>query len=428
MLTLAQTENLAAMLAPAGGTLLPRAESGPLAAYDDVPTAISLVPDLDRPELYCNDAYFDMIGVERAAASYDDVRLGVLYHPDDHEVISGALGELIGEGRTGVRFTVRLRAGDAGWRYHHIVSHLVPARGSATARLVSSFLDVDEAYRARWKLQRAAGRLEMLESSGDLATWEWTTHGDHSVLEWSEPLTRLLGYEPGEVEMTFDWYMEHVFPADRPGITAALEATFADPSRLYDHEYRLVPRHGRPLYVRGFGRIYDEADGPRRFVGLVLNVDERRRAVHSAQEVRGELERFVYSVSHDFTVPVRHVNHLGEALSQALEGQLTSEQGEILTRSRAAGDRLAKMVESLLDYARLRRLEGIDEEVDLNPVAREVIEVVGRDYPGRIELKPLPTVDGNPTLLRRLLYVLIDNATKFSSEKPDALVRWGAAS
>lgn len=411
------------MLSPEGGTLLPRAAGGQLAAFDDVPTAISLVPDLDRPEIYCNDAYFDMIGVERATASYADVRVGALYHPDDHEAISGALGRLAGGEAPFVEVTARLRAKELRWRYYNIVSHLVPARRATTARLVSSFLDVDEAYQGRAAVEQAAGRLEMLGASGDVATFEWDDFGKQAYVEWSDTLTRLLGYEPGEIESTLETYMEHVHPADAAGLREALEALKANPDRLFDHEYRIVPRGRRELYVRGFGRIYEGAGGRTRFVGLVLNVDERRRAVLTAKDVRRELERFVYSVSHDFTVPVRHINYLGDALAESLVGKLDAGERELLARSRAAGDRLARMVDGLLDYARLRRLEGVDEVVDLNVVAREVAEIVGRDYPGRIDIASLPLVDGNPTLLQRLLYVLVDNAAKFSAEKPEPLVQ-----
>ena len=407
------------MLSPDGGVLLPRARGGRLVALDDVPTPVSVVPDVDRPELYCNDAYFDMIGLERGAASYADVRLGALYHPDDHLEIAAALERIVG-GDPYAEMTARLRAGELGWRYHRIAARTHPAAGEVPARLVCSFLDVDDEQRGRADVELAAGRLDLLGSTGDVATFEWADFDPATQAVWSESLSRMLGYEPGELEPTLDRYLEHVHPADVPTLREAVDRVAAGTDRLFDIEYRLRPRGGGDLWVRSFGRVYLSDTGRRNFVGLLLNVDERQRAVRSERDVRTELERFIYSVSHDFTVPVRQLERLAELLAESLDGRLPPAQAELLSHLRAASDRLSRMVEGLLGYSRLLRLGGGDELVQLTEAARDVASIVGRDYPGEIDVESLPEVRGNPTLLHRLLYVLMDNAAKFSarSERP----------
>lgn len=411
------------MLGPQGGVLVGRAVTGELATYEDVPIALSVIPDLERAELYCNDAYFDMIGADRARATYADVRLEALYHPDDQAEVYRALGRLTADGDVHAELTVRMRAGELGWRYHAITARVHEARPGATARLVCTFADVDDARRSQLDLEHATGALDLLGSSGEVASFGWEDFDTQSTAIWSDSLFELIGYAPGEIESTAEAFLAHVHPPDVAALQVQLDRAFGQQHALFDHEYRIQPRGSDLRWVRGLGRVYVTDHGRRRFVGLVVNVDERRRAVLNAEEAQRDLERFVYSVSHDFTAPVRHLTYLSEELTEAVADHDSSELKELVSLSRGAADKLGNMVEGLLGYSRLRRLADGVERVDLTALAREVAGVVGRDYPGRILVDELPSVNGNPTLLHRLIYVLIDNAAKFSAGEAEPIVR-----
>ena len=67
------------------------------------------------------------------------------------------------------------------------------------------------------------------------------------------------------------------------------------------------------------------------------------------------------------------------------------------------------------------------EQVDMRALAHAVREELAPDYPGvHIELDALPPAFGDATLIRQLLFNLLDNALKYSAQAQGPRVRIGA--
>jgi signal transduction histidine kinase len=142
---------------------------------------------------------------------------------------------------------------------------------------------------------------------------------------------------------------------------------------------------------------------------------------------------FVAAVSHEFRTPLASLKHLTELLEEAddmpRERRVTFYQS--LSRNT---DRLHRLVESLLDFARMERGR---KPYDMGPLdagtfARDVIEdfrkeAEPRGYRVELEIDPAAplAVRADASSLLHALWNLLDNAVKYSPEPRPICVRVG---
>jgi light-regulated signal transduction histidine kinase (bacteriophytochrome) len=90
---------------------------------------------------------------------------------------------------------------------------------------------------------------------------------------------------------------------------------------------------------------------------------------------------------------------------------------------------MGMMVDDLLNFARLGRVELQRTLVDLSQMVEEVRSQLEPDIQGRSiqwEVGDLPTVAGDPALLRQVLINLLSNAVKYTGKEQEAQIRVGS--
>ena len=163
-----------------------------------------------------------------------------------------------------------------------------------------------------------------------------------------------------------------------------------------------------------------------RLASVISVSRQHREALLEAQRTRealarsnAELEQFAFVASHDLQEPLRKIRAFGDRL-EAKGGESLTEQGrDYLGRMKNAADRMSTLINDLLMLSRVTTKGQPFAPVDLSKVATEVagnLETRTEQVGGRVELKELPTVEADPTQMRRLLQNLIGNALKFHRE------------
>jgi signal transduction histidine kinase len=100
-----------------------------------------------------------------------------------------------------------------------------------------------------------------------------------------------------------------------------------------------------------------------------------------------------------------------------------------LNRIKSSADRMCRLVDELLNLARLSRAEVRRERVDLSALAAAVVDELRLREPNRqveCTIQEKLFADGDPVLLRVLLTNLFENAWKFTSHHASANVEFGA--
>jgi light-regulated signal transduction histidine kinase (bacteriophytochrome) len=141
-----------------------------------------------------------------------------------------------------------------------------------------------------------------------------------------------------------------------------------------------------------------------------------------------ELEAFSYSISHDLRAPLRAINGYAAILAAEHAGVLTDEGRALLGRIETNAARMAQLIDGLLDFARLARVEVVQGDVDMHDVAAAAAAEVasgGDGAPAEVTIGDLPPARGDAQMLRQVWVNLIANALKFSAPKPKPTVTIG---
>lgn len=141
---------------------------------------------------------------------------------------------------------------------------------------------------------------------------------------------------------------------------------------------------------------------------------------------------FIAAVSHEFRTPLTALRQFNVLLEEA--DDLTPEKRRTYYQAQGrATERLSRLVESLLDFGRMEagRRPYTLQRLDACALVRDVVhefqeEIQGLGFDLRCSLEPGEhAVDADPEALSRALWNLLDNAVKYSSERPEIEVSVG---
>jgi signal transduction histidine kinase len=162
-----------------------------------------------------------------------------------------------------------------------------------------------------------------------------------------------------------------------------------------------------------------------------LNEELEDRVARRTAEIEAsnkELEAFSYSVSHDLRAPLRHVASFANLLREHVTASLDETGEKYLRRIVEAANGMDRLIDGLLIFSRLGRMEMSHEPVNLRQLTEEALqelqpEIEGREIEWRIG--ELPEVQGNREMLRTVVVNLLSNAIKFTRPRRPAQIEVG---
>jgi len=147
----------------------------------------------------------------------------------------------------------------------------------------------------------------------------------------------------------------------------------------------------------------------------VLAAQELKNKNIALQNANAELQSFNYIASHDLQEPLRKIQTFGK-LILGTEG-LSHQVQDYFNRIVAAGERMQKLIVSLLDFSQVSSTELIFEPCNLNAIVEEIMENLQLsiiEKKAGIQFENLPTIYGSHIQLSQLFTNLISNAIKYS--------------
>ncbi len=365
-----------------------------------------------------------------------------LLHPDDSAALSGqeyrerqkrlADGEII-------ETTYRLKhaSGDWRWLYSRDVPFQRADDGSVT-QLIGIARDVTERKATEAALRQSQNFTERITNTVRDRIYVYDLVEKRSVYS-NRGLDSILGYTPEQLAAFGSPVTALMHPEDQLSQAQYAErlAQLADGETL-EYEYRMRHASGEWRWLFGHDTPFERgADGRvRQVLGLTRDITERK---HNEERLRlyaealernnEELQMFAYTASHDLQEPLRKIQAFGDRL-QLINGALLTDQGkDYLQRMMNASNRMQALIQDLLTYSRVTRLNQPFSLVEMNAVATAVcsdLEIAIAQADARIDIGPLHRVEADPTHMRQLLQNLIGNALKFRAPDRPLIVRVSA--
>ena len=160
------------------------------------------------------------------------------------------------------------------------------------------------------------------------------------------------------------------------------------------------------------------------------SVQKVRAANQQLEIANKELEAFSYSVSHDLRAPLRHVHGYVEMLAEEAGDQLFEKSRRYLKIIADASKEMGELIDDLLAFSRMGRAEMHETSVQLDTLVQEALRGLGSTTSGRniVWIIPaLPTVQGDPAMLRQVFANLLGNAVKYTRPRDPAQIEVGCA-
>ncbi len=130
---------------------------------------------------------------------------------------------------------------------------------------------------AKQTQMRNARRLDVVLEGANLGLWEWDLAADRLTVnnrEWA-----MMGYKPGEFELTSKVLKDLIHPDDGPLVESSFTAHIKGTSASHTIEHRIRHRDGHWVWVLNHAMVLDrDAKGrPLRILGTHLDISERKR-------------------------------------------------------------------------------------------------------------------------------------------------------
>jgi PAS domain S-box-containing protein len=297
-----------------------------------------------------------------------------------------------------------------------------------TRGAVLVFRDVTEERNAEEALRQSKERLRlMLASVSDYAIFMLDPEG--RVVSWNPGAERIKGYS--EEEIVGSHFSRFFAPEDIANGKPARELEMAANQGRFEDEAWRVRKDGSRFWANVV--LTPMRDTANRLVGFVKvtrdltehrKLEEERLRLAKAHEAIRLRDEFLSIASHELKTPLTALQLQLQSIHDRAAAKDDNPTQKI-DRAMRAGDRLAQLIEALLNVSRIAtgQLKLNLESFDLAEGAREVVERL-RDGATRAGCDLSLTVDGpligqwDRLRIEPILMNLISNSIKYAAGKP----------
>lgn len=284
--------------------------------------------------------------------------------------------------------------------------------------------DVTEKTQLLRDLMHYKQMVEQKEEFLHLGTWELTL--DTQQMTMSDGMFRLLGYtdEPNGHGMDlFQFFRSHL-SADEVKKTNEAIHEIIENGESYVRQSSIFTVDGSSKTIESFGKVQRDVHGrPVKIFGITHDVTKLKEYEQNLEEKvdelnrsNHELEEFAYVASHDLQEPLRKISTFGERLRSRCGDQLSDEGTVYLNRMMASAENMRVLIDNLLDFSRVTRMQHPFVKTDIRTLIQQVIEELDlsiEDSHAFIDLQPMPDMEVNPVQIKQLFHNLLTNALKF---------------
>jgi len=195
-------------------------------------------------------------------------------HPEDQQQVFDNLPQLFEHGIHQHEYRFKKQDGSYCWMRDEL--RLIKDDSGQPIEMVGYWADITDRKLTEQSLEINQERLRRGQVFANIGTWDWNIQtGD---LFWSERIAPLFGYPDGELETSYENFINAVHPDDRQLVSDAVTACIEE-DVAYDIEHRVLWPDGTIHWLQERGAVTRDTNGhPLHMLGVVQDIHHRKEA------------------------------------------------------------------------------------------------------------------------------------------------------
>lgn len=254
----------------------------------------------------------------------------------------------------------------------------------------------------------------------NVGTWDWNINTDE--LYWSEGVKKIFE----ETNVTFKNYMKTVHPDDLDYLNKTIESSIKNQND-YFVEHRVITKTKGIRYIQGYGNFIKQTDGLH-LRGAVLDITEQKhiqenlkQTAERAKEASFLKSMFVANMSHEIRTPLNGIIGMTSILEDLDSNNSVKECIQHIKQSSGV---LLSIVNKVLDFSKIEsgKMEIHKTRINFPEFIEEIKNhfcILCRQQNLTFIVKvdeQIEIVECDKTKIQQILYNLIGNALKFTTE------------
>jgi PAS domain S-box-containing protein len=290
--------------------------------------------------------------------------------------------------------------------------------------------DVTERRKSEKQLRSATDRFELAVMAAGFDPWEnnlITGERNGGVKIYKD-----LGYADDEIPTTVDGIYKLIHPEDLDSVMQSLQDHFDGKTEIYSADFRVRDKKGNYQWVANYARVVerDKTNRALRFIGLTLNINDRKQVEDRVRKKNDELiranaekDKFFSIIAHDLKGPFQGFIGLTEFMSERIDEMSVDQMQDITKTLQVTAKNLYELLDNLLNWALVKRghKRFNPEKIKVYPIVQIVMDMfLSQNALKRILIQN--NIDENVVIiadkesLKTILRNLISNAIKFTPE------------
>ncbi len=273
------------------------------------------------------------------------------------------------------------------------------------------------------ELEKSKNRFALAVDGTNAGIYEWNI--DTNKVYVSARYKNLLGFDSKEdLNMNLDVLSSMTHPEDKERSLTIIKESFRS-GGTYQNELRLKRKNGRYRWFLDSGIVSKKKGAQKLAVGSIIDIHDRKIAEQQLKDKNKELEktneeldRFVYSASHDMRAPLSTLLGLLNLV------KLTNNRSEINGYHEMMRNRINTMegfIREVTDYSRNSRLGIVSSKFKVRTLVNEIVksfEFLANEahVTFNIEIKPNLIINNDKSRLKVILNNLVSNAIKYHDQ------------
>ncbi|MEJ1221844.1 PAS domain-containing sensor histidine kinase [Sediminicola sp. 1XM1-17] len=302
--------------------------------------------------------------------------------------------------------------------------HVVPF-GSESDKLVISHINVTKLKIAEKQLENSNLQLKEAQRMAKIGSWEFNPFTKE--VHFSDEMYNILEIDKDSKENLFDLYRSKCLPEDYNTFNDLVDRSIKN-EKGYAIGYYIKANANKIKYIHEIGETVRSENGQYlKLKGTIQDFTEDKR-IHEELSQKNEellkankeLDRFVYSASHDLRAPLTSLMGLIEIMDMILPKE-NEDLKEPLSLMSKTIDKMDVFIRSIFDYSVNSRREISIEKIDFETLIRSIWESLKFM---NIKYNPEPIIEisqetefySDKKRLEIILGNLVSNAIKYYDE------------